>query len=103
MSEPNRDDDCVVGTKTQRWIGIGAFVAIMAMALGLALANHPVFAARVFATLLAAVAIVRIGLHDRPVWFAARSWWADALVLLVLAAGIGYLSFYGGRVMPSLG
>lgn len=85
----------------ERWFGIAVFSAVMVGVIGLALADHPVFAARIFAILLGVVGLVRVALRDQPVWFAARSWWVDAAVLFALCAAIGYLSFYGGRVMPS--
>lgn len=92
-----------VAAHVQRWLGIAAFLVIMVVVVALALADHPVFAARVFAILLGGIGVVRVALRDHPVWFAARTWWIDAACLFALAAAIGYLSFYGGRVMPSLG
>ncbi|MDO4612605.1 MAG: hypothetical protein Q4B10_00850 [Actinomycetaceae bacterium] len=91
-----------VSRKTQRWIGIGLVVALQLGVIVLALADHPVFASRLFALGLVGVAAARCLWRRQPVWFAARSWWWDAVLLVVCAIAIAYLSFYGGRVMPSL-
>ncbi len=88
--------------KLQRTLGIVAFLGIMAVTIVLALLDHPVFAARVFALLLGCVGVVRAVYRNQPVWFGARSWWFDSTVLVAMAAAIAYLSFYGGRAMPSL-
>lgn len=74
----------------------------MGAAIVLALLNHPVFGARAFALALFGIAALRAVYRDRPVWFAARSWWFDCAVLTCAAIAIVLFSFYGGRVMPSL-
>ena len=84
-----------------RRVSIVLVVLAVLCVIALALTNHPVVAAKFFAALLICMGIFRIYFRKEHVWFGARSWWADALVLIAMGVLAAYLSPYAGVIMPT--
>ena len=82
-------------------IGIVLILVGVISVVILALANHPVVAAKAFAALLICTGLARIYFRNECVWFRARSWWADAIALIGMGILAAYLSPYAGVIMPT--